>query len=144
MATIEQSLGRAVKKLQYQNHRNLDVVLRTLGTSLAQWDALRAIANYPGVSSHALAEATFQTDQSFGSLAGRLIAKNLVTRDHGTGRALVHRLTPEGQHVLARATKAAQAIFEASFSPLSVADQMQLLYLLGRLTSGTGEGHQVD
>ncbi|MBI0383988.1 MarR family transcriptional regulator, partial [Streptomyces albiflaviniger] len=38
-----QVLGRAVKQAQYRQHRALDSALGEVGTTLAQWDALRAI-----------------------------------------------------------------------------------------------------
>src|SRR5207249_98017 len=66
--TSLQDLGRAVKQLQYRHHRGMDSRLRAAGTSLPQWDALRAISRRPSSSAHALAEMTFQTDQSFGAL----------------------------------------------------------------------------
>src|SRR5712691_9423437 len=93
-------LGRAVKQLQYRHHRALDRRLRTVGTSLPQWDALRAISRGPHSSAHALAEMTFQTDQSFGSLANRLVQLGLVERLAGPGRAIRHRLTPKGEALL--------------------------------------------
>ena len=75
-----QELGRAVKQAQYRQHRALDSALQAVGTTLAQWDALRAIGNSPGASARELASATFQTEQAFGTLAGRLTAQNLVER----------------------------------------------------------------
>ncbi|MER7187616.1 MarR family transcriptional regulator, partial [Streptomyces hyaluromycini] len=38
-----QVLGRAVKQAQYRQHRAMDSALSAVGTTLAQWDALRAI-----------------------------------------------------------------------------------------------------
>ena len=43
VAITLEDLGRAVKQLQYRHHRGMDRRLRDAGTSLAQWDALRAI-----------------------------------------------------------------------------------------------------
>src|ERR1043166_4841201 len=62
-------LGRAVKQVQYRHHRALDTALAGVNSALAQRDARRAIARDPGASAHALAVATFQSDQSFGTLA---------------------------------------------------------------------------
>src|ERR1700731_1558108 len=53
--------------------RALDSKLIEIGTTLAQWDALRAIDRHPESSSHKLAGLTFQTDQSFGALANRMV-----------------------------------------------------------------------
>src|ERR1700682_5313463 len=96
MPVALQDLGRAVKQLQYRHHRGMDRRLREAGTSLAQWDALRAIAARPNSSAHALAELTFQTDQSFGALAGRLLKRGIIERGPGPRRAVRHRLNTRG------------------------------------------------
>jgi DNA-binding MarR family transcriptional regulator len=128
-----QSLGRSVKRLQSQHHRMLDARLVEIGSTLAQWDALRAIGANPGASSHDLAEYTFQTDQSFGALAERLAAKGLVTRAPGRGRALRHGLTAQGKRLLAQASKAVDRVFAESFAPLTEAERVQFLSLIARL-----------
>jgi DNA-binding MarR family transcriptional regulator len=56
----------------------------SIGSTLAQWDALRAIGRTPGVGARELAAATFQSEQAFGTLAGRLVAQGLVDRRAGT------------------------------------------------------------
>jgi DNA-binding MarR family transcriptional regulator len=125
-------LGRAVKQLQNLNHRRLEIGLRKIDSSLAQWDALRAIAWNPGASAHALAEETYQTDQSFGTLASRLIAKGLVSRQQGVGRALIHSLTPKGQDTLDRGLVIATEVIEDAFKALSAMERDQLLQLLNK------------
>ena len=67
-----EALGRAVKQVQYRHNRALDSRFATIGTTLAQWDALRAIDHLPGASAHKLSLATFQSDQAFGVLCNRL------------------------------------------------------------------------
>jgi DNA-binding MarR family transcriptional regulator len=114
-----EELGRAVKQLQYRHQRGMDQRLRQAGTSLAQWDALRAISRRPNSSAHALAELTFQTDQSFGALANRLVRAGLIERKPGRGRAIWHRLTPKGQSILKRGYEVIAEVLEASFGPLS-------------------------
>src|SRR5487761_1842834 len=81
-------------------HRALDARLAAAGTTLPQWDALRAISRNSGASTHALAVETFQSDQAFGTLAGRLAAQDLITRRSGHGRRIEHLLTPAGRKVL--------------------------------------------
>ena len=128
-----QDLGRAVKQLQNRHHRALDTRLATIGSTLAQWDALRAIDRHRGATSHDLAEATFQTDQSFGALAERLVAKGLVARTPGRGRALHHSLTPAGTALLARCSALADEVLAASFAPLDQSERAQFLSLMLRL-----------
>lgn len=127
-----QDLGRAVKQLQYRHHRAMDRRLRETGTSLAQWDALRAISRRPNGSAHALAEVTFQTDQSFGALANRLEARGLIKRVAGPGRAIRHRLTPKGESALRKGYEVVDPVFEASFAPLTSRQREQLYSLVSR------------
>jgi DNA-binding MarR family transcriptional regulator len=137
MQTDLEVLGRAIKQAQYRHHRSLDSGLAAVGTTLAQWDALRAIARSPGASGHTLAVETFQTDQSFGSLANRLVAQGLVERRPGRGRRIEHHLTAEGQRVLDAGYTVHRRVLETSFAGLSEDERRTLMELLPRVT---GEG----
>jgi DNA-binding MarR family transcriptional regulator len=128
-----ETLGRAVKQVQYRHHRALDSRLATAGTTLAQWDALRAISRNPGASAHALAVETFQSDQSFGTLANRLAAQDLITRRAGRGRRIEHRLTPAGRRILKAGRPIAEGVLAASFAQLSEKERSTLLDLLLRI-----------
>ncbi|MFZ6658955.1 MarR family winged helix-turn-helix transcriptional regulator [Undibacterium sp. TJN19] len=133
MTTHSLELGRSVKRLQNFNHRRLETGLREIDTTLAQWDALRAIEAHPGASGHALAEETFQTDQSFGTLATRMIANGLLERHQGAGRALIHTLTPKGKHILAQGQIIAEQVIGDSFGGISEAERIKLLSLLRKV-----------
>lgn len=128
-----QVLGRAVKQVQYRHHRALDGRLAAAGTTLAQWDALRAIARTPGASARDLAAATFQSEQSFGTLAGRLAAQGLIDRTPGRGRRIEHRLMPTGEATLEAGRRIADDVLSAAFAPLSADERATLLGLLNRL-----------
>jgi DNA-binding MarR family transcriptional regulator len=130
-----ETLGRAVKQVQYRHHRALDAQLAAVGTTLAQWDALRAIGRTPGASAHTLAVGTFQSDQSFGTLANRLAGQGLITRRAGRGRRIEHRLTPAGRKLLQAGHPIAMRIFTASFAQLSDKERSTLLDLLLRILS---------
>jgi DNA-binding MarR family transcriptional regulator len=110
----------------------MDRRLREVGTSLAQWDALRAIASRPNSSAHALAEMTFQSDQSFGALANRLVKAGLIERVAGPGRALRHRLTAQGEATLRKGHVVIGPVLEASFSPLTPRQREDFYRLIGR------------
>jgi DNA-binding MarR family transcriptional regulator len=97
----------------------MDRKLREVGTSLAQWDALRAIAARPNSSAHALAEMTFQTDQSFGALASRLVKRGMIERVDGPGRAIRHKLTPRGEVTLRKGQEVVGPVLESSLAPLT-------------------------
>ncbi len=133
MATDIETLGRAVKQVQDRHHRALDARLATVGTTLAQWDALRAIGRTPGASAHALAGATFQSDQAFGTLADRLAAQGLIERRPGRGRRIDHHLTPTGERTLAAGHPIANDVLGASFANLSEQERSTLLDLLVRI-----------
>jgi DNA-binding MarR family transcriptional regulator len=126
-------LGRAIKQAQYRHQRALDTQLREAGTTLAQWDALRAIARNPDASARELARETFQGDQSFGTLANRLEAQGLIRRSPGRGRRIAHRLTPAGELTLAAGRDAVVEVLDESFSGLSEDERSMLLELLGRV-----------
>lgn len=134
MADLE-TLGRRIKQVQYRHHRALDAGLATVGTTLAQWDALRAIDRNPGASAHALAVETFQSDQSFGALANRLAEQGLIERRPGHGRRIEHRLTAAGRQTLAAGHPVAEAVFRSSFRDLSPEERSTLLALLLRIAN---------
>lgn len=132
MPSSLQVLGRSVKRLQQRHHRLLDAGLSAIGTTLAQWDALRAVSVNPNASSHLLAEFTFQTDQSFGSLATRLLAKGLISRAKGRGKIITYALTAEGEQVLKRGYVIAEEVLERSFSALDDENRDLLSRLLAK------------
>lgn len=126
-------LGRTLKQAQYKHQRALDARLGEIGITLVQWDALRAIAGMPELPAHALAMATFQTDQAFSTLASRLLQKGWIERTSGPGRALHHRLTATGEAILEKGYEPALNVLAASFSSLSSAELKVLLSLLNRI-----------
>jgi DNA-binding MarR family transcriptional regulator len=123
-------VGLAVKRLQYRHHRELNRVLAPLGLSLVQWDTLRHLERNPDASLHDLAVLTFQTDQSFGSLAARMAANGLIERVPGPGRAVKHRLTGKGARLRAEGEAAVETVLEDSFRHLPPAQLDQLGELL--------------
>jgi DNA-binding MarR family transcriptional regulator len=128
-----QALGRRIKQVQYRHHRALDARLNAVGTTLAQWDALRAIGRLPGASAHTLAIETFQSDQAFGTLANRLEAQELIERRPGRGRRIEHRLTSAGEVMLAAGHPVASLVLGTSFASLSEGERTILLELLLRI-----------
>jgi DNA-binding MarR family transcriptional regulator len=126
-------LGRAIKQAQYRHQRALDSRLREAGTTLAQWDALRAIDRNPGASAHDLASETFQGDQSFGTLANRLEAQGLIRRAPGRGRRIAHELTTAGERTLAAGRIAVVEVLGESFVALSEDERSMLFEVLARV-----------
>lgn len=132
-ASLTETLGRTIKQVQYRHHRAVDTGLANVGTTLAQWDALRAICRHPGASAHDLAVYTFQSDQAFGTLANRLIKQGLIERRPGHGRRIEHHLTDTGGEILEVGYPVSQAVLKASFADLTVHEQATLLDLLRRV-----------
>ncbi len=122
----------AVKRLQHRHHRALNRALAPVGLSLVQWDTLRHLHRQPDASLHDLAVLTFQTDQSFGSLAARMADRGLIERVPGPGRAVRHRLTDEGARLRAAGQDAVDVVFKASLHALSAAQLDQLGELLDK------------
>jgi DNA-binding MarR family transcriptional regulator len=123
----------AVKRLQYRHHRALSRALAPLGLSLVQWDTLRHLHREPDASLHDLAVLTFQTDQSFGSLAARMVERGLIERVPGPGRAVRHRFTEEGARLRVEGQELVDVVVESSFRNLSAAQLDQLGELLDRV-----------
>ncbi|NEA63979.1 MarR family winged helix-turn-helix transcriptional regulator [Streptomyces sp. SID12488] len=139
MPVEPQILGKAVKAAQYRQHRALDSRLASVGSTLAQWDALRAIGRTPGASARELAASTFQSEQAFGTLAGRLVAQGLVDRRPGHGRRFEHHLTPEGERVLKAGHDVANSVLAECFEALAETERETLLGLLRKI-EGRPEG----
>jgi DNA-binding MarR family transcriptional regulator len=126
MAHSAPEVSLLVKRLQHRHHRALTAALADLGVSLVQWDTLRHLARRPDASLHDLAQLTFQTDQSFGSLATRMADRGLIERVEGPGRAVRHRLTERGEQLRAAGQKRVDQMIAESFSGLT-ADQIDAL-----------------
>ena len=133
MATDLKPLGLAIKRVQHRHHRALEAGLIEIGTTLAQCNALRAIASNPDSSSHKLAGLTFQTDQSFGALANRMVERGLIERVAGEGRAILHHLTPEGERMLRAGDVVSERVLAASFASLNKGERRQLQGLLAKM-----------
>lgn len=139
MGVALEELARVIKQAQYRQHRTLDSRLAPLGVTLVQWDALRAISRHPNASAHRLAQLTFQTDQSFGALAGRLQALGWIDRVTGSGRAIRHRLTDTGEALLREGQPVYDAVLAQSFAPLLLTERATLYDLLRRLVQEADE-----
>lgn len=135
-------MGLMVKRLQMRHHNAANAALAELGVSVVQWDALRHLHENPGASLHALAQLTFQTDQSFGALASRMEGRGLIERVPGRGRAIRHQLTAEGERVRRAGAELMEEVLRDSFSPLSEAQQQALEKLLRQLLAEPGAAGQ--
>ena len=130
-----QDVGLAVKRLQWKHHRAANEQLAKLGVSLVQWDVLRHLERQPDASLHDLAELTFQTDQSMGALATRMIQRELIERVPGPGRAVRHKLTPHGEEIRQAGARIVEGVLGETLGKLSDAERADLHRLLTRAAS---------
>jgi DNA-binding MarR family transcriptional regulator len=131
-----QEVGLAVKRLQWRHHREANRQLSPLGLSLVQWDVLRHLHANPGASLHHLAELTFQTDQSMGELAKRMVDRGLITRVEGPGRKVRHELTPAGDDLRRAGADAVDGVLAESLGHLTAAERDTLHQLLLKAAVG--------
>jgi DNA-binding MarR family transcriptional regulator len=133
MAQGIQQVGLAVKRLQMRHHKEVTASLAPLGISLVQWDALRHLDENPDASLHDLAQLTFQTDQSFGALAARMIDRGFIERRPGPGRAIRHRLTAKGAKLRKDGDGIVDRVLTESFAALGPNQLKTFDRLLGLL-----------
>jgi DNA-binding MarR family transcriptional regulator len=119
VTATQRKVGLSIKRLQMRHHRAITAALAPLGVSLVQWDALRHLDENPSASLHDLALLTFQTDQSFGALAGRMVERGLIERVAGPGRAVHHRLTPKGLEIRQAGEELVDGVLVRSLSGLT-------------------------
>jgi DNA-binding MarR family transcriptional regulator len=93
---------------------------------------LRHLSEQPDASLHALAELTFQTDQSMGTLATRMIQRGLIERVPAPGRAVRHRLTARGKEVQQSGATILKGVLTETIGRLSPAELAELHRLLLR------------
>ena len=136
-----QDVGLAVKRLQWRHHREANGrLLAGVGLSLPQWDVLRHLHQRPGASLHELAQLTFQTDQSMGTLAGRMIDRGWLERVAAPGRAVRHVITPDGERARRAGSDIIDGVLAESLGSLSPADRVTLYRLLTAAVSAPGPG----
>lgn len=127
-----QEVGLAVKRLQWRHHREANRRLGSVGLSLVQWDVLRHLHQQSDASLHTLAQLTFQTDQSMGELARRMIEHGLIKRLDGPGRAVKHGLTADGRRAHDAGSAIVTEVFRESVGTLTPAQRSTLHDLLVR------------
>ena len=137
-------IGLSVKRLQMRHHRTVNERLAPLGISIVQWDALRHLHENPEASLHDLARLTFQADQSFGTLAARMIDRGLIERVPGPGRAVRHRLTGKGEELREKAGEIVRGMLTESFSALTDEELQTFGDLLARVLAGAGDDRRAQ
>ncbi len=118
-------IAASVKRLQVRQHRAIYAELAPLDLTPVQWDALRRLEQHPDASLHDLARLTYQADQSFGTLAARMIDRGLIERVQGPGRAVRHRVTSKGHEMRVVADRLVDEVLRGSFGDIT-ADELEV------------------
>jgi DNA-binding MarR family transcriptional regulator len=125
-------IGYHLKRLQQALRTAMDVALRELDLTAAQYGALTALEDAPGISSAALARACFVTAQTMNEIVQGLIASGLVTRqahpEHG--RIVQLSLTVEGRLRVSQAHQVIEMIEKRMLTGLDSKQQRQFVQWL--------------
>lgn len=130
----ERAAGYLVKRVQQSLRRRCDAALRPSGLSMAQYAAMRALADHPEASASELARLCFVTRQSLQDLLAGLRSAGYV-RDAKVppkGRARALELTAAGTKRLAVAHDAVTSVDSLMLRGVSESAQRQLADLLNR------------
>lgn len=130
----ERAVGYLVKRVQQSVRRQCDAALRPSGLSMAQYAAMRALADHPEASASELARLCFVTRQSLQDLLAGLRSAGFV-RDAKVpprGRARSLELTPIGAKRLRAAHTAVMAVESRMLEGISASAQRQLSASLDR------------
>jgi DNA-binding MarR family transcriptional regulator len=141
---VEGGAGYLVKRVQQSMRRRCDAALRPTGLSMAQYAALRALADHPDASASELARLCFVTRQSLQDLLAGLRSSGLVrsaaAAASGQGRANALALTPVGRKRLAASHDAVLDVERSMVRGLSVSARHELAELLTRCAENLENG----
>jgi DNA-binding MarR family transcriptional regulator len=142
---VEGGAGYLVKRVQQSMRRRCDAALRPTGLSMAQYAALRALADHPDASASELARLCFVTRQSLQDLLAGLRSSGLVrsaaaAASSGQGRANALALTPVGRKRLAASHDAVLDVERSMVRGLSVSARHELADLLTRCAENLENG----
>ena len=129
---VEAGAGYLIKRVQLSLRRRCDAALRPTGLSMAQYAALRALADHPDASASELARLCFVTRQSLQDLLAGLRTAGLI-RDAASqrqGRSTALALTPAGRRRLATGHDAVLRVEDSMVAGLNEAARGQLADLL--------------
>lgn len=130
---VGERLGYLFKRVQQALERELNRQLRTLNLSIAQYAALAALEEQPGLSNADLAERCFVTPQTMHQITARLERQRWLARsphpDHG--KIVKLTLTESGQRLLYDAHSLVLAVEKQLTAELGKGEQAQLRSILG-------------
>jgi DNA-binding MarR family transcriptional regulator len=134
MSVVEERLGQLVKSLEQEFSSAKDAVLRPLGLTVPQYQALLVASEEPGISGAELARRCLVTPQTMTTVLGNLTTKGLIQRRSvpGQGRAMETAITPAGKRLLGRADKKVLEVESKLSGALSARDEAAFRKMLDR------------
>jgi DNA-binding MarR family transcriptional regulator len=108
-----------LRRAQLRKQLACEAALAQVGVTLPQWGMLYAVATEPDSSTHALALFIGQSDQSAGAVVARLEQRGLLERRPGVGKAILHRLTPDGEKLVRRCNTLVEDVMTPLLADLS-------------------------
>ena len=129
---VKSLLGYKLKQTQHMLRIHMDDALRSLDLTTPQYSVLAQLELQPGISSAALARASFITAQTMHGIVSNLEKANLVKRKHDPqhGRILCAELTGRGAKVVQQAHKIIDKVEASMISTMTEDDKALLEKLL--------------
>lgn len=108
-----------LRRAQLRKQLACEAALAEVGLTLPQWGMLYAVAAEPDSSTHALALFIGQSDQSAGAVVARLEQRGLLERRPGAGKAILHRITGDGEEIVRRCNALVEDVMGSLLAGLS-------------------------
>ncbi len=137
---VGERLGYDIKATEVAFMRAKTEALRPTGLTVAQYAALLALRDNPGISGAGIARACLVTPQASAATLKTLEAKGLVVReqDDWNRNSRPNRLSEEGRRLTDLADSAAGAVEQRMYDALTPADRDALRRLLDQCRTAVG------
>jgi DNA-binding MarR family transcriptional regulator len=119
-------IAMLLRRAQLRKQLACEAALAEAGLTLPQWGMLYAVAIEPDCSTHALALFIGQSDQSAGAVVARLEQRGLLERRPGAGKAILHRITPDGEELVRRCNAIVEDVMAGLTAGLTGRDLLAL------------------
>ncbi|UPK74103.1 MarR family transcriptional regulator [Nocardioidaceae bacterium SCSIO 66511] len=136
----DERLGLDIKRAEQTLMAAKTSALRAHGLTVAQYAALYALAENPGISGAGLARACLVTPQAAAAVLKTLESRGLIARSRNEWNLNVREsaLTDAGRRLLAAADQTAVRIEQRMYDALTVRERTQLKRLLAACTDALG------
>jgi DNA-binding MarR family transcriptional regulator len=126
--TLDQRPGYAVKRLQLAVRTAVDSAIAAMNLSMAQFAALRVLADTEPMAAAELARRCFITRQSMQDVLRSLRSRNLVENgETNGGRAQKIAITPAGKELLESTVHMVEAVDRRMLRGLTPRQQVQFV-----------------